>query len=66
MVVFVFNSSTWEAEASGSLSSGPHSEFQISQGYTERPYFFFFLKKKKKKRGYLKSNQSGNVLVNFL
>lgn len=50
MVVFVFNSSTWEAEASGSLSSGPHSEFQISQGYTERPYFFFFKKKEKKKR----------------
>lgn len=54
MVVFVFNSSTWEAEASGSLSSGLHSEFQISQGYTERPYFFFFLKGRKKK-GYLKS-----------
>lgn len=63
MVVFVFNSSTWEAEASGSLSSGLHSEFQISQGYTERPYFFF-LKRKKKKKAIL--NQSGNVLVNFL
>lgn len=65
MVVFVFSSSTWEAEASGSLSSGLHSEFQISQGYTERPYFFF-LKEEKKKRGYFNSNQSGNVLVNFL
>lgn len=64
MVVFVFNSSTWEAEASGSLSSGLHSEFQISQGYTERSYFFFF--KKERKRGYRKSNQSGNVLANFL
>lgn len=47
MVVFVFNSSTWEAEASGSLSSGLLGEFQISQGYTERPYFF---KKKKRKK----------------
>ena len=30
-----FNPSTWEAEAGGFLSSG--SEFQDSQGYTEKP-----------------------------
>lgn len=31
---------TWEAEADGSLRSRPawFTEFQDSQGYTERPY----------------------------
>jgi hypothetical protein len=40
MVVHAFNPSTQEAEAGGSLSSGQpglQSEFQDSQGYTEKP-----------------------------
>jgi hypothetical protein len=35
MVVYAFNPSTWEAEAGGFLSL--QSEFQDSQGYTEKP-----------------------------
>jgi hypothetical protein len=48
MVTHAFNPSTWEAEAGGFLSSrqpGLQSEFQDSQGYTEKPC----LGKKKKK-----------------
>ena len=39
MVVHAFNPSTWEAEAGGFLSSRPawSTEFQDSQGYTEKP-----------------------------
>jgi hypothetical protein len=40
MVVHAFNPSTQEAEAGGFLSSRPaglQSEFQDSQGYTEKP-----------------------------
>jgi hypothetical protein len=42
MVAHAFNPSTWEAEADGFLSSRPawsteQSEFQDSQGYTEKP-----------------------------
>jgi hypothetical protein len=40
MVAHAFNPSTWEAEAGGFLSSrhaGLQSEFQDSQGYTEKP-----------------------------
>jgi hypothetical protein len=40
VVVHAFNPSPWEAEAGGSLSSRPtwlQSEFQDSQGYTEKP-----------------------------
>jgi hypothetical protein len=43
MVTHIFNScnpSTWEAEAGGFLNSRPpglQSEFQESQGYTEKP-----------------------------
>jgi hypothetical protein len=40
-VAHAFNPSTWEAEAGGFLSSRPawflQSEFQDSQGYTEKP-----------------------------
>lgn len=40
MVVYTFNPSTWEAEVGRSLSiqglPGPQSEFQGSQGYTEK------------------------------
>jgi hypothetical protein len=50
-VAHALNPSTWEAEAGRSLSSRPawsglQSEFQDSQGYTEKPC----LGKKKKKR----------------
>jgi hypothetical protein len=45
VVVHTFNPSTWEAEAGGFLSSGLQSEFQDSQGYTEKPC----LGKRKKK-----------------
>jgi hypothetical protein len=44
VVVHAFNPSTWEAETGGFLSL--QSEFQESQGYTEKPC----LEKKKKKR----------------
>ena len=40
MVAHAFNHSTWEAEAGEFLSSGQpglQSEFQDSQGYTEKP-----------------------------
>jgi hypothetical protein len=38
-VAHTFHPSTWEAEAGGFLSSRPglQSEFQDSQGYTEKP-----------------------------
>jgi hypothetical protein len=41
VLVHAFNSSTREVEADGFLSSrqpGLQSEFQDSQGYTEKPY----------------------------
>ena len=40
VVAHAFNPSTWEAEAGGLLSLGQpglQSEFQDSQGYTEKP-----------------------------
>jgi hypothetical protein len=40
VVAHIFNPSTWEAEAGRFLSSRPvwiQSEFQDSQGYTEKP-----------------------------
>jgi hypothetical protein len=40
VVAHAFNPSTWEAEAGGFLSRGQpglQSEFQDSQGYTEKP-----------------------------
>jgi hypothetical protein len=39
MVAHTFNLSTWEAEATEFLSSRPawSTEFQASQGYTEKP-----------------------------
>jgi hypothetical protein len=43
VVTHAFNASTWEAEAGGFLNSR-QSEFQDSQGYTEK------LKKRKKKK----------------
>jgi hypothetical protein len=43
VVAHAFNPSTWETEAGGFLSS---SEFQDSQGYTEKPC----LEKPKKKK----------------
>jgi hypothetical protein len=53
-----FNPSTWVAEADGFLSSRPglQSEFQNSQGYTEKPC----LKKKKKKK---KKRKNANQLI---
>jgi hypothetical protein len=48
VVAHAFNPSTWEEEASTFLSSRPtwSTEFQDSQGYTEKPC----LKKPKKKK----------------
>lgn len=39
VLIYVFNSSTWEAEAGGFLWDQPgiHIEFQVSQGYKVRP-----------------------------
>ena len=39
LMAHAFNPSTWEAEAGGFLSGGLQSEFQDSQGYTEKPCF---------------------------
>ena len=52
-----FNPSTWEAEAGGFLSSRPawSTEFQDSQGYTEKPC----LEKPKKKKAFV--NYAGVV-----
>jgi hypothetical protein len=53
VVAHVFNPSTREAEAGGFLSSRPaglQSEFQDSQGYTEKPSLEKPKKKKKKKK----------------
>jgi hypothetical protein len=36
VVAHAINPSTWEAEADGSLSLNLQSEFQDSQGYTEK------------------------------
>jgi hypothetical protein len=51
VVAHAFNPSTGEAEAGGFLSSRPglQSEFQGSQGYTEKPCLEEQKKKKKKK-----------------
>jgi hypothetical protein len=53
VVAHAFNPSTREAEAGGFLSSRPAwstSEFQDSQGYTEKPCLEKPKKKKKKKK----------------
>jgi hypothetical protein len=56
VVVHAFNPSTREAEAGGFLSSRPaglQSEFQDSQGYTEKPC----LKKKQKTKNKTKKKK---------
>jgi hypothetical protein len=62
VVAHAFNPSTWEAEAGGFLSSRPasglQSEFQDSQGYTEKPCLEKPKKKKKKKK-----NKGGEMCV---
>ena len=52
MVAHTFNPSAWEAEAGGFLSSSLplQSEFQDSQGYTEKPCFDRKKKGRKKER----------------
>jgi hypothetical protein len=58
MVTHAFNPSTWEAEAGEFLSLGPawstdlQSEFQDSQGYTEK--LSRKTKKKKKKKNHIR------------
>jgi hypothetical protein len=55
VVAHAFNPSTWEAEAGGFLSLRPdglQSEFQDSQGYTEKPC----LKNKKQNKTKNKKN----------
>jgi hypothetical protein len=52
-VAHAFNPSSWEAEAGRFLSSRPawlQSEFQDSQGYTEKPCLKKKTKPKKKKK----------------
>ena len=51
MVAHDFNANTWETEAGGFLSSRPAwaTEFQDSQGYTEKPCLEKPNKKKKKR-----------------
>ena len=57
-----FNSSTWEAEAGGFLSSrgqpGLQSEFRDSQGYTEKPCLEK-PKKKERKEGRKEGRKGG-------
>jgi hypothetical protein len=60
VVVHAFNPNTQEAEAGGFLSSrqpGLQSEFQDSQGYTEKPCLEKPKKKKKKKINVLKEGK---------
>jgi hypothetical protein len=64
VVVHAFNPSTWEAEAGGSLSSrqpGLQSEFQDSQGYTEKPCLKKQTKNKKQKQK--QTNKKNNLAV---
>jgi hypothetical protein len=58
-VAHTFNPSTWEAEAGGVRGQpGLQSEFQDSQGYTEKPCLKKPKKKKKKKRKKEKKKRS--------
>jgi hypothetical protein len=52
VVVHAFNPSTWEAEAGGFLrgQSSLKSEFQDSQGFTEKPCIKMKQNKQKKKK----------------
>jgi hypothetical protein len=52
VVVHTFNTSTWEAESGGFLNSRPawSTEFQDSQGYTEKPCLEKPQKKEKKRK----------------
>ena len=62
MVVHTFNLSTWEAEAGGSLwiqgQPGLQSEFQDSQGCTEKPYL-------KRQKATKQQNQNYNKTIPF-
>jgi hypothetical protein len=63
VVVHAINPSTREAEAGGFLSSRPaclQSEFQDSQGYTEKPCF-----EKPKKQNKNKKTQKTDYVVRF-
>jgi hypothetical protein len=57
VVAHAFNPSTWEAEAGGFLRSRPawSTEFQDSQGYTEKPC----LEKQKNKNNKQTNKQKG-------
>jgi hypothetical protein len=61
-VAYTFNPSTWEAEAGRFLSSRPawSTEFQDSQGYTEKLY-----KQKPKSNKQTKINKNRNE-TNFM
>lgn len=57
MVVHVFNPSTWEAKADGSLCVwGLQSQRQGSQGYTVRPWVKQTNKQTKQKQNKAKKN----------
>jgi hypothetical protein len=65
VVAQVFNPSTWEAEAGRfhfdvTVRPGLHSEFQGSQGYTEKPCLEKTGKKKKEQSEHFR--YKGNVL----
>jgi hypothetical protein len=63
--VYAFNPSTWEAEAGGSQvrdHPGLQSEFQDSQGYTEKPC----LEKTKQNNNNNKKDYCGNLNENGL
>jgi hypothetical protein len=62
VVAHAFNPSTWEAEAGGFLSLRPaclQSEFQDSQGYTEK----LCLEKLKKKKSRGRSSRDIRTMV---
>jgi hypothetical protein len=60
VVAHAFNTSIWEAEAGGFLSLRPglQSEFQDSQGYTEKPCLKNKTKQNKTKQNKTKQNKT--------
>jgi hypothetical protein len=64
VVAHASNPSTWEAEAGGFLSSRPawsQSEFQDSQGYTEKPCLEKPTKQNKTKQNKTKQNKTTRI-----
>jgi hypothetical protein len=64
VVAYAFNPSTWEAEAGGFRGQlSLHSEFQDSQGYTEKPCLEKQQQQQQKSQVGLRSGLVGRVLA---